>query len=154
MARSRVYPTNLNTHPCQGGLEREVSDYRTSSTAWLMPDNVDNDPERGPIVRKLEERIAQVVGLPVVNQEHFQVLRYGEGSGTLCAGFGQWTSNWLPHRIPLRSLSCAPQSTTNFTECTTIILWNKATCLAVCVLPRSFATSLRLRREVAPTLTI
>lgn len=43
-----------------------------------MPDIVDSDEQRGSIVRDLEQRIGKIVGLPIQNQEHFQVLRYGE----------------------------------------------------------------------------
>lgn len=75
-------PEIIVSFSLKGGLEREVSDYRTSSTAWLMPDMVDSDPVRGPVVRDLEQRIAEVVGLPKENQEHFQVLRYGTHKAT------------------------------------------------------------------------
>ncbi|EDQ88195.1 uncharacterized protein MONBRDRAFT_37507 [Monosiga brevicollis MX1] len=59
-----------------GGLERSVTSYRTSSTAWLMDDEMAVNATAATIVRQLEERIGKLVGLPVVNQEHFQVLRY------------------------------------------------------------------------------
>eukprot|EP01147_Barroeca_monosierra_P003700 gene3700-6245_t len=59
------------------GVERAVSEYRTSSTAWMTPDVLRNDPQK-KIIEKLESEIADIVGLPVENQEHLQVLQYIE----------------------------------------------------------------------------
>ncbi|EGD81044.1 hypothetical protein PTSG_10986 [Salpingoeca rosetta] len=57
------------------GIEREVSNYRTSSTAWMLPDVLGNDPMQAHL-KDMEEEIARIVRLPVENQEHFQVLQY------------------------------------------------------------------------------
>eukprot|EP00055_Hartaetosiga_balthica_P008448 m.31522 g.31522 ORF g.31522 m.31522 type:complete len:294 (-) comp6314_c0_seq1:288-1169(-) len=58
---------------------RDKTAYRTSSTAWLTPDVTKNNLEYKKVVEQLEQRIADIVQLPVNNQEHFQVLRYNPG---------------------------------------------------------------------------
>ena len=56
-----------------GFQEQIVSQYRTSSNSWCM-----GDCETHPIVANLMSRISELVSIPVVNFESFQVLRYEE----------------------------------------------------------------------------
>merc|ERR1712100_4950 len=58
-----------------GGMEREISSYRTSSTSWLMS----QETMRDPVTTSVTDRIAKITGLPFQNHEHFQVLKYKEG---------------------------------------------------------------------------
>ena len=52
-----------------------ISNYRTSSTAWVDSNEYPDHPELAAI----EQRIAEITHFPVKNQETFQVLRYSEG---------------------------------------------------------------------------
>lgn len=55
------------------GAEQDESDHRTSSTAWLHDD-------RCPLpLRTFASRTAALTGLPPVNMENLQVVRYQSG---------------------------------------------------------------------------
>lgn len=60
-----------------GGMERAVSNYRTSKTAWLMPGELERDTLN--VIQRIERRIARATGWSAKNQEHFQVLHYDKG---------------------------------------------------------------------------
>jgi len=55
-------------------MDRQVSDYRTSSTAWLQDDVSLNSA----ILQSLERKMADVTNVGVLHQEHLQVLNYGQ----------------------------------------------------------------------------
>lgn len=57
------------------GLTRDVSNVRTSSTAWLSGPEHFSDP----ILHGIEDKISEILKVPVQNQEHFQVLKYLPG---------------------------------------------------------------------------
>jgi len=58
-----------------GGMEREVSDYRTSSTAWLQgPSHFGSSA-----VESLKGKVSEIMNVPILNQEHLQVLNYQPG---------------------------------------------------------------------------
>ncbi len=65
-----------------GGLERSVSSYRTSSTAWLNPETITNNTAR-KIIDKIEQRIAELVGLPLENQVRAPSSLSFDGEGAL-----------------------------------------------------------------------
>eukprot|EP00052_Salpingoeca_macrocollata_P005079 m.45281 g.45281 ORF g.45281 m.45281 type:complete len:260 (+) comp14649_c0_seq2:50-829(+) len=67
-----------NLAPSTGGLDRSVTLSRTSSTAWLNTELIE-DPQHKAVLLSIEQKIAQMTGYPVENQEHFQVLRYEPG---------------------------------------------------------------------------
>ncbi len=50
-----------------GGLERSISSYRTSSTAWVNTESV-QDPVLRELLLDVEDNIAEIIGFPVENQ--------------------------------------------------------------------------------------
>ena len=56
-----------------GLLGEQRENYRTSSGAWLGPDDVPD------VQRQLRTLVAEVTGLPAQNQESIQILRYEVG---------------------------------------------------------------------------
>jgi len=57
-----------------GKFERTTIQGRTSYNSWCM-----NGCDKSPIARKIDNRIANVTGFSVQNQEYYQILRYETG---------------------------------------------------------------------------
>jgi hypothetical protein len=55
-----------------------VSPVRTSKQAWCQP-GIATECYNHPLTQRVAERVANVTGVPVVNAEFFQVLRYEPG---------------------------------------------------------------------------
>lgn len=66
-AASRLQAPMLDT----GDIEADVQ-VRSGRVAWIHHDHA-------PGIRALADRIAAIVGIPLVNAESFQVVRYGPG---------------------------------------------------------------------------
>eukprot|EP00039_Didymoeca_costata_P004091 m.71279 g.71279 ORF g.71279 m.71279 type:complete len:322 (-) comp12230_c0_seq4:86-1051(-) len=84
-----------------GGMEREVSSYRTSSTAWINNRSI----VASPVIVSLRKRIANILNVPQENQEQFQVLRYFPNQ------FYRRHHDWVPEHA---TAPCGPRIATFF----------------------------------------
>jgi hypothetical protein len=57
-----------------GTFEQKVSNWRTSATAWC-----DKDCLVHPVSQAIADRVEDVTGIPQVNSEHMQILKYLPG---------------------------------------------------------------------------
>jgi len=90
-----------------GGMDRQVSDYRTSSTAWLQDDVSLNSA----ILQSLERKMADVTNVGVLHQEHLQVLNYGPQQ------YYRQHHDWVPEHS---SAPCGPRIATFFLYLNTV----------------------------------
>lgn len=63
------------TDPDTGVQQQTLSSYRTSSNAWCLA----GDCEEEPIVKSVYERIYNITGIPFSNSESLQILNYKPG---------------------------------------------------------------------------
>jgi prolyl 4-hydroxylase len=83
-----------------GAAAKVVSKTRTSNNAWCR-----SECENDPLVKRLSERIGEIVGIPQGNFESFQVLKYTEG---------QYYRSHHDYGSNQRNLACGPRVLTFF----------------------------------------
>jgi prolyl 4-hydroxylase len=67
--------TDLGKIKEDGEYSSKVSERRTSTNAWCNTEECIEDP----IAKMVYNRIESITGIPIVNSEAFQLLRYGKG---------------------------------------------------------------------------
>jgi len=80
--------TNVGKMKFDGTIEQEVSTTRTSKNTWCQ-EECWNDP----LTQEIVERMANVTGVPLINQEQLQLLNYQVGQ------FYKQHHDFIPHHV-------------------------------------------------------